>query len=144
MSATLVLAVGSDWWSLQSCNLILQSAGYTVVRAFSSTEAMRQFQDGDFDLVLLDPSLSKEGQERVTRHIRASGSGIPIVPIRAGSDRGLASTETTPGNRPASILTCVRESLLNSVKAEPAPVFRHRKRPVAEAAETGAISKRSA
>src|ERR1035441_8592865 len=81
MSLTLVLAVGLDSLSLEIRNSLLQSAGYIAVSAHSLREAANQFLNGDFDLVLLDSSLTTKDRNRITSLIRVSGSRTPIVSI---------------------------------------------------------------
>ena len=79
MSQTLVLSIGSDLAVLDTRDLILRSAAYVVVSAISIEEAVRFFQDGDFDLIVLCHTLPLKDSERLTCFIRASGSRIPIV-----------------------------------------------------------------
>src|ERR1700743_2185589 len=54
MPLTLILSVSGYSSALETRNMVLQAAGYTVVPAQSIEEAMDQFLAGDFDLVLLD------------------------------------------------------------------------------------------
>src|ERR1039457_3248853 len=81
MPLTLVLAVGLDSLSLEIRNSLLQSAGYIAVSALSLKEAANQFLNGDFDLVLLDNSLTTKDRDRITSLIRVSGSRTPVVSI---------------------------------------------------------------
>jgi DNA-binding response OmpR family regulator len=74
MALTLVLSVGFDSQLLATRNLVLQSAGYTVVRAFSLKAAADCFQTLDFDLVLLCQSIPTKEKDRLVSWIRVSGS----------------------------------------------------------------------
>ncbi len=79
MPVMTILSVGLDFQLLPSRSLVLSTAGCIVVSASSLTEAIGQFQQGDFDLVLLCHSIPAKDQERLTCLIRASGSLTPVV-----------------------------------------------------------------
>jgi len=79
MSLTVVLAVGLDSWLLTAHSKVWRSEGFIVVSAASIREAIGQFRAGDFDLVLLGDSISKENRERLIFLIRDSGSRTPVV-----------------------------------------------------------------
>jgi CheY-like chemotaxis protein len=81
MPLALVLSVGLDSPVLVARNVLLQSAGYIVVSAFSLKEAVHRFLTGNFDLVLLDNSLPTKDRDRLTCLVRLSGSRIPIVAL---------------------------------------------------------------
>jgi hypothetical protein len=81
MHSTVVLAVGFDSWRLTSQSSELRSAGYVVIQADSIRDAIKQFEVGDFDLVLLGRSISAEDKERLTSLIRVAGSRTPVVCI---------------------------------------------------------------
>jgi hypothetical protein len=76
---TIILAVGVDSSFLASQRSIWEPAGCYVTSAGSIREAIIQFRDGDFDLILLGDSIPIENQERMTFLIRASGDRIPVV-----------------------------------------------------------------
>ena len=76
---TIILAVGVDSSLMARYRPFWESAGYYVTFAESIREAIVQFRDGDFDLILLSHSLPIESRERLTFLIRTSGSGIPVV-----------------------------------------------------------------
>ncbi len=79
MAITVVLGVGFDSWQLATQSAVWRSAGYIVVPAHSIREAIEQFREGDFDLVLLGDSMLVPDKERLTSLIRASGSRTPVV-----------------------------------------------------------------
>ena len=58
-----------------------QGALYLFRFASSIQEAIRHFKDGDFDAVLLGPSMTFEAKDRLTSLIRSTGSHIPIACI---------------------------------------------------------------
>jgi CheY-like chemotaxis protein len=79
MPITLVLAIGLDSTLFEAQRRTLQSAGYLLTSAWSMKAAIEDFQEGDFDLVVLSHSLPMESIERLTSLIRASGSRVPVV-----------------------------------------------------------------
>jgi CheY-like chemotaxis protein len=84
ISLTVVLAVGMNSWLLTAHSVVWRTAGYIVLSAGTIQEAISQFKSGDFDLVLLDDSISNENKERLTFFIRASGSQTPVASIANG------------------------------------------------------------
>lgn len=79
MPLRIILAVGMDLSFLASQRSLWQSAGCFVTSAGSVREAIVQFRDSDFDLILLGHSIPIESLERLTFLIRASGARIPVV-----------------------------------------------------------------
>ncbi len=116
MELTLVLSVGQDPEILISRNLALQSAGYTVVRAFSLKAAAECFQTLDFDFVLLCQTISKKDKERLTSLIRASGSRIPVISVSDKLWERDAFADATVYNRPEVMLLGIREALGKEAK----------------------------
>ena len=117
MPSTLVLSVGVDSSLLGTRNVVLQSVGYIVVSALSIKEAVNNFRNGDFDLVLLDNSLPKKDKDRLTCLIRASGSRTPVVTI--ASERGDEDSfaDATVESDPSKLLTGIRDTLVKAAKA---------------------------
>lgn len=73
-----VLVVDDDDSVRQSLEKVLEDAGYSVVLAASGAEAVRRFEPGQIDLLLLDLNLPKQSgwdvfAELTTRH--------PLVPV---------------------------------------------------------------
>lgn len=58
MSITVLLAIGRELPHLKTKRSEWQSAGYIVAFAESINKAIEHFTSGDFDLVLLDNSIS--------------------------------------------------------------------------------------
>ena len=116
MSLALVLSVGLDSSLLGTRNLLLQSAGYIVVSAFSLKEAVDRFLTGDFDLVLLDNSLPSKDRDRLTCLIRASGSRIPVASIapECGHDESFADAKLESDSN--KLLIGMRGLLIKAVK----------------------------
>jgi CheY-like chemotaxis protein len=85
MPITVLLAVGREFSQLKTKRSEWKSAGYIVAFAESIKKAIDHFTSGDFDLVLLDNSISDESGRKLTSLIRASGSRIPVVCIEDSS-----------------------------------------------------------
>ena len=125
MALTLILSVGLDSDLLGSRNLVLQSAGYTVVSAHSVKEAVQRFQAGDFDLVLLCQSISMLEKERLTSWIRASGSRIPVVCVSGKLLDGYACSSGTVGSNPEALLAGIKEALTEAATHGPLKAIRN-------------------
>lgn len=111
MPLTVILAVGLDSWKLAAQSSLLRSAGYVIVSARTIQDAIDHFKAGDFDLVLLDNSISVESKERLTFLIRASGSRTPVASIVHSSADSHSFRDAPLGNESLAILTGIGELL---------------------------------
>jgi DNA-binding response OmpR family regulator len=114
MALNVVLSVGLDRALLNSRNLILHSAGYTVVSAYSIKEAVDCFQAVDFDLVLLCQTIPARDRDGLTWWIRASSPGIPVVSVAGNPCSGDVVAGVTVGSEPGELLWGIREVLINA------------------------------
>ena len=114
MAQTLVLSVGMDTDLLATRNHVLQSAGYTVVSAYSIKEAVDRFRVGDFDLVLLCQSILTDERDRLSLWIRASGSRTPVVSVSGKLYERDRFANATVANDPAALLRGIRGVLINA------------------------------
>jgi DNA-binding response OmpR family regulator len=114
MPQGLVLSIGLDVGILDTREMLLRSAGYSVVSAISIKEAVYLFKDGEFDVIVLCHTLSIKDCERLTGAVRASGSRIPIVCVSetAFDNRNSFADETLDKN-PAAFLTAIEDVLRN-------------------------------
>jgi CheY-like chemotaxis protein len=108
MPETLVLSVSLDPIALYAREAVLRSAGYIVVSTSSIKEAIHLFQDGDFDLMILCPTLSAKDRERLTGWIRASGSRIPIASISSASREHIVCPDTTFEKNPVELVAGIK------------------------------------
>jgi CheY-like chemotaxis protein len=133
MALTLVLSVGFDSQLLATRNLVLQSAGYTVVRAFSLKAAADCFRTLDFDLVLLCQSIPTKEKNRLVSWIRVSGSRIPVVSVSEELCQEEDIACVTVSNEPDALLSVLRKALSNSAipQARTATYRDHQEAPVA-------------
>jgi len=111
MPLTLVLSIGVKSSILEARNLILQSAGYTVVSALSISEAVERFQAGDFDLVILGSFIPAKDREWLACLIRASGSRTPIISVSEKLGQCDAVVNATLEDDPNTFLDRIREVL---------------------------------
>jgi DNA-binding response OmpR family regulator len=96
MPVTIALAIGFDPWLVESQRTAWRSAGCFVTGVNSVGEAIEQLRCGDFDLILLDPSIPPASRDQVTALVRACGSLIPVVSIT-----DVSSSEHTVAASPA-------------------------------------------
>ena len=89
--------------------LVLQAAGYVVIKTYSLEDADAQFQAGDFDWILLCHSVTAVDRERLTSFIRASGSRIPVISIAENLGECDAFANATLEDGPNKFLASVRE-----------------------------------
>jgi CheY-like chemotaxis protein len=123
MHITVVLAVGLDSWRLTSQGSELRSAGYIVISASSIRDAIEQFKVGDFDLVVLDYSISAEHKERLISLIRASGSRTPVVCIPNSSGDCNSFADGTLQDDASALLTGMEEILAKTQRARAVPAI---------------------
>jgi CheY-like chemotaxis protein len=117
MELTLLLSVGMDSQLVNFRNVILESAGYTVVRAYSLNAALDCFDTLDFDLILLCQSFPAVEKELLTTWIRASGSRIPVVSISKKPGEPDAFADATVDNEPEALLKGMSEVLTKAAKS---------------------------
>ena len=68
----------------------LFSEEHEVIQAFSGTEGMIRFEQGDIDLILLDIMLPGKNGDQVLKAIRQDSS-VPVIMLTALSDKKLIS-----------------------------------------------------
>jgi DNA-binding response OmpR family regulator len=111
MALSIVLAVGMDLSKLAGQRSDWKSQGFTVITAGTINEAIDHFRGGNFHLVLLGASISKESCERLTYLIRASGSPAPVVCLARSSGEHHAFADATLGNDSNELITGMKELL---------------------------------
>jgi DNA-binding response OmpR family regulator len=108
---TLVLSVGSDLLLLQTRSELLAVAGYTVVSARGTKQALAEFTNGDFDLIILCHSLPAEVREHFVQQIRQNGSRVPVVQVAAKLDDMNPLVDDVVQNNPPSLLAGLQRAL---------------------------------
>ena len=125
MAVTVVLAVGLDSWLLATENRTWRSAGCFVVSAESIAEAIRLFNDGDFDLVVVGDCISVEKRERLTSMIRTLGSQTPVACIGNSSTNSDSFADATLKDDSSTLVTGLRELIAKESKMRVAPAILH-------------------
>lgn len=114
MPRVVVLAVGYDPLLLDTRSRVLQNAGYTVVSARSLRQALTQFHEGDFDLVVLCHSIPEEDRRQFACLIREHSSCTPIVFVSSGLGQYDRTADLTTENNPDDFISALREILSRS------------------------------
>ncbi|MGA2048043.1 MAG: hypothetical protein ABSG96_10125 [Terracidiphilus sp.] len=127
MPLTVVLAVGLDSWLLATHSISWRAAGYVVVSAGTIHEAIEHFRAGDFDLVLLGDSISRENKKKLTFLIRGSNSRTPVVSIANAPDDFDSFADATLMNDSGLLLRAMGELVAERAKMRraPTPPLRH-------------------
>ena len=81
----MILSVGRNLSVLRERHSTLIAAGYSVTSAHSKEEAMDKLLEGDFDLVLICPSLGKDGRLLVNA-VRRLRPSISVVSTTLNED----------------------------------------------------------
>jgi len=118
MSITVILAVGLDSWLLTTQRSVWQSAGYIFTLVGSTRDAIDQFRVGDFDLVLVCPSIPAENRERLTSLIRESGSRTPVVCIESDSGDCDAFLDATLKSEHKELVASIEELLAEKARIQ--------------------------
>ncbi len=120
MSSAVILSVGLDETFLSSRASLLVSAAYIVVSALSVKEAIRLFQVGGFDLIVLCHSIPDKDRERLTCLIRASGSFIPVISVAESPEKHDTFPDATlRESDPARLLSGIKKVLVRASKRPP-------------------------
>jgi DNA-binding NtrC family response regulator len=107
----LILSAGRDAYLLKKRNDALVEAGYIVVSASSSYEAMERLLNGDFDLVLLCHSLSNEERRRLSGIVKNYSPSTPVVLIADMEGQHYEYATRTVRCYPEQILAAVKTML---------------------------------
>jgi hypothetical protein len=126
MPITVVLAVGLETSSLETRLSDWQFGGFSVTSARSIRDAIRYFKDGDFDIVLLGPSILFDSKERLAFLIRASGSRAPIVSIADSPCNCDEFVDTTLSDERNDILDKIKEIAATRAKTTSARLVARR------------------
>lgn len=120
MPTAVVLAVGVDSSVLASQTPVWQSAECQIISAWSIRDAIVQFRDGDFDLILLYHSIPVESRERLTFLIRASGSRTPVVCVTDSPGGHDSFADATIRNDPNDLLKAIGELMAKRANTQAA------------------------
>ncbi len=90
-----ILLVDDNRLGLSARKTVLEEAGYRITAASSSAEALDQFRDRYFDLVITDYKMPKMSGTELIGQIRLHNATIPVIMISGYADAlGLDSRST--------------------------------------------------
>ena len=112
----MILSVGNDPPLLRTRNAILLASGHGVVPAYSATEAIQCFLDGDFDLAILCHSLRSKERRLIVATIRYHSPYTPIMLLAAGIAETYDFGDRTVDTSPESMLAAIPEMLRASAE----------------------------
>jgi CheY-like chemotaxis protein len=104
MPHIVALAVGRDPVLLETRGQLLRKAGYRVVSALSTEQALQNFASGDFDIVILCHSIPVRERERLTYAIHRHSPNTPVVVVRARVSAMDSFADATIENEPEILL----------------------------------------
>jgi DNA-binding response OmpR family regulator len=111
MRVTVILAVGVDSEILEAHSVLWASKGIFFLSAHTIQEAIVHLHSGDFDVVLMDDSISLDNRERLAFLVRASGSQTPIVCMGDRPSECAPFADASFGNDFRELLDGIRELL---------------------------------
>lgn len=84
-----ILVVDDDQTSLDIVDLVLERAGYTVVRSSSGTSAVSGVEEANPDLILIDLMMPHMSGQQAVQQMRSKGVKVPIVAFTALDEPGI-------------------------------------------------------
>jgi DNA-binding response OmpR family regulator len=103
--------VGQDRVLTETRSQVLRMAGYTVVSAFTLQQAMDEFVQGDFDLVLLCHSIPQDARELLVDALRKHTSRTPIISVASFDGQFDGFADGTIRNDPRLLVAGLRNIL---------------------------------
>jgi CheY-like chemotaxis protein len=135
----LILSVGHNPLVLRERHSTLTAAGYSVTSVYSKEEAMDKLLEGDFDLVLMCPSLGTD-RPRLVKAVRRHRPSIPVVSTTPDENPPMPDCWAyVTGSSAHEIVAAVYEILANEQEK-----FAARRGPKTRYHETGFGTKASA
>lgn len=101
--------VGRDRVLVETRSQVLRTAGYVVVPAFTLRQAMDEFLQGDFDLVLLCHSIPENARERLVSVLREHTSRTPIISVASFEGQFDGFADATIENDPTLLIASLSE-----------------------------------
>lgn len=112
----LILSVSRNPLVLKERHSTLTAAGYSVTSTSSKEDAMAKLVDGDFDLVLICPSLGKDCC-RLAHAVRRHRPSIPVVSTAPNDDLITPDSGVyVTGSSLGEIVAAMHEILANEQK----------------------------
>ena len=115
MSSGAILCVDDEEIPRTLRKLILEQQGYTVVAVTSGVEAITKLSEKQFDLVLTDQMMPGMLGTELTKHIKQSMPGLPVVIVSGVNelppDAGYADCFISKIEGPAALFRGIAETL---------------------------------
>ena len=116
---TRILSVGHDRHLLSLRSILLESAGFGVIEAYSVSDALRLAQSDAVDLVLICDSLPKPEQKRLIATIRERRRLMPVLCVIAHDFAMAADGCTLADNAPQLLLDALHRAVVNYTSYRP-------------------------
>jgi len=110
---TRILSVGRDHYLLSLRSMVLESAGFDLIEAYSVADALRLAQSDAVDLVLICHSVPKPEQKRLIAAIRERRRLMPVLCVIAHDFAMAADSCTITDHAPQLLLDALHKALVN-------------------------------
>lgn len=110
---TRILSVGNDHHLLPLRSMVLESAGFDVIEAYSVNDALRLAQSDAVDLVLICHTVPKQEQKRLIAAIRERRRLMPVLCVIAHDFAMAADNCIITDNAPQLLLEALHKALVN-------------------------------
>lgn len=110
---TRILSVGNDHHLLPLRSMVLESAGFDVIEAYSVNDALRLAQSDAVDLVLICHTVPKQEQKRLIAAIRERRRLMPVLCVIAHDFAMAADNCIITDNAPQLLLDALHKALVN-------------------------------
>ena len=92
----LILCIDDDPDFLNFLRLVLETAGYSILEAFTGTDGLRKFREHSPDLVIVDLMMEEiDAGVSLCTEIRALRSHVPIFLLSSVGERFTTTTDTS-------------------------------------------------
>ena len=109
---TRILSVGHDQHLLSLRSMVLETAGFAVIEAYSVSDALRLAQSDAVDLVLLCHTVPKSEQQRLLVAIRQRRRLMPVLCVLA-HDFVMPAEGSGARSAPQMLLDALRQAALH-------------------------------
>jgi CheY-like chemotaxis protein len=111
-----ILVVDDDVTSLDIVDLVLEGAGYDVVRATNGQSAVAGVQEANPDLIIIDLMMPHMSGQEAVRQIRSKGVQVPIVAFTALDDPSVHQEAREAGCDRVVTKPCKTKDLVKGIK----------------------------
>jgi len=114
-----ILTISLDLELQDARSLVLERANYSVARATTTEDALKQFSSTSFDLVLICHSIPEASRVEIAASMKAQRPHIPVLLLYNSFDRSVALIDAALMNlgTPESLLSIVDLLFARSAQA---------------------------